>query len=72
MSLPTNTKSMKSTCQNHEECMKMVQMILDGEASAEQVEHFKTHNLKECMPCIDSFKLEQEIRSALQVKAQKR
>jgi hypothetical protein len=63
---------MKRSCQNHEECMKMVQMILDGEATPEQVEHFKNHNLKECMPCIESYKMGFQLKEMLQTKVEKK
>ena len=36
---------MKQECQNQRECMVMLQLIIDGEASPEQKEHFLVHHL---------------------------
>ena len=37
---------MKQQCQNQRECMEMLQLIVDGEASPEQKENFLTHHLE--------------------------
>lgn len=72
MNETTNITQLKATCENHDACMKMVQLILDGEATPEQVAHFKAHNLKDCMPCIESYKLGQQIRASLQNNVEKK
>ena len=53
---------MKQECQNQRECMIMLQLIIDGEASPEQKENFLMHHLEECMPCYKSYHLEVAIR----------
>ena len=59
---------MKQQCQNQRECMEMLQLIVDGEASHEQKEHFLMHHLEECMPCYKNYHLEVAIRQLLKIK----
>jgi anti-sigma factor (TIGR02949 family) len=51
-------------CKNRHECMRAIQMILDNEASYEQLEHFK-QNIDKCLPCIENYNLEVTIRQIL-------
>ncbi len=62
---------MKERCENHQKCMQMIQAVLDGSASAAEVEHFKLH-MDDCLPCIEGYKLEKSIKDALQVKMEKK
>lgn len=62
---------MKQHCENHLECMKMIQMILDGEADDEAKEHFRL-NMDKCMPCIQTYQLEKCIKDSLQNKVERR
>jgi len=48
-------------------CMEMLQFILDGEATAEQREYFKTH-MDHCMPCFKSYELDMAIKELLKNK----
>ena len=59
---------MKQECQNQRECMEMLQLIVDGEASPEQKEHFLVHHLEECMPCYKNYHLEVALRTLLKSK----
>jgi anti-sigma factor (TIGR02949 family) len=59
---------MKQDCENKRECMQMLQLIVDGEASPEQKEHFLKHHLEECMPCFKNYHLEVAIRQLLKSK----
>ncbi len=45
-------------------CMEMLQLILDGEATADQQEYFKTH-MNLCMPCFKSYNLDMSIKELL-------
>jgi mycothiol system anti-sigma-R factor len=67
MSIPDQSK-MKQECSNQKNCMEMLQLIVDGEASAEEREHFLTHHLEECLPCYRNYHLEVEIRQLLKAK----
>ncbi len=58
----------KQECANQRECMEMLQLIVDGEASQEQKEHFLLHHLEECMPCYKNYHLEVAIRQLLKNK----
>ena len=48
---------MKEQCENHEKCMKMIQAVLDGSATEDEVDHFKS-NMESCLPCIEGYELE--------------
>jgi anti-sigma factor (TIGR02949 family) len=63
--------SLKQSCSNHAECMKAIQLILDGEASKEQLEHFN-QNIDHCLPCIQKYNLEKVIRDTLRCKLEKK
>jgi mycothiol system anti-sigma-R factor len=67
MSIPDQSK-MKQDCPNQRDCMDMLQLILDDEASAEQRHHFMTHHLEQCLPCYRNYHLEVEIRHLLKAK----
>lgn len=62
---------MKQKCDNQQKCMKMIQAVLDGSASAEELEHFK-QNMEACMPCIETYKLEKSVKEAMQGKVEKK
>ncbi len=51
-------------CQNRQECLKAIRLILDGEATNEQLHYFHDH-LDYCMPCIENYNLEVTIRQLL-------
>jgi mycothiol system anti-sigma-R factor len=42
-------------------CMEMLQLILDGEVTAEQREYFKAH-MDLCMPCFESYRVDMAIK----------
>ena len=67
MSIPDQSK-MKQNCPNQKDCMEMLQLIVDDEASPEQKEHFLKHHLEECLPCYKNYHLEVEIRQLLKSK----
>ena len=67
MSTPDQSR-MKQDCENSRECLQMLQLILDGEASPEQKEHFLKEHLEECMPCYKNYHLEVAIRQLLKTK----
>jgi anti-sigma factor (TIGR02949 family) len=72
MSKPVDKELMKQKCEHKQDCMKMIQAIIDGEATPQQIEHFKAHNLQTCLPCVENYELEQEIRKVLQQKIEKK
>lgn len=48
-------------------CKEMLQTILDGQASDEQIAHFNEH-MCVCLPCHHSYNLEITIKQMLQTK----
>jgi anti-sigma factor (TIGR02949 family) len=67
MSTPDQSR-MKQDCDNQRECFEMLQLIIDGEASPEQKDHFLKKHLEECMPCYKNYHLEMAIRQLLKSK----
>lgn len=61
---------MKEQCENHEKCMKMIQAVLDGSATEDEVDHFKS-NMESCLPCIEGYELEKSIKESLKLKVEK-
>lgn len=58
----------KATCC---ECVKSLQLVVDGEATKEQEEYLMSH-LNECLPCYNSYNLEKSVKSLLQIKLEKK
>ena len=58
----------KQDCPNKRECFEMLQLILDGEATPTQKDHFLTRHLEDCMPCYRNYHLEVAIRQLLRTK----
>ncbi|MBP6385761.1 MAG: hypothetical protein KA313_00255 [Pseudarcicella sp.] len=71
MSTETTNIEKKTQCEHHEECMKMIQLILDCQASVEQIQHFKD-NMSKCTPCENGYELEKSIKEALNLKLEKK
>jgi mycothiol system anti-sigma-R factor len=67
MNTPDMSK-MKHDCPNKQECLQLLQSILDGEATAQQKDQFLTQHLEECMPCYKNYHLEVAIRELLKKK----
>ena len=61
----------KENCAHHEECMKMVQLIVDGQATCDQIAAFKV-NMDKCLPCEKGYELEKCIKDALKVKIEEK
>lgn len=77
-SLPSSSSSpeekppMKERCDHQVDCQKMIQLILDGEATEAQLKKFYTINLETCRPCIEMYHLEKEIKDLLQGRMEKK
>lgn len=67
MNSPDQSK-MKQECENQRECLEMLQLILDGEATPQQKENFMNEHLEQCMPCYRNYNLELAIRQLLKSK----
>ena len=60
--------AVKATCC---ECVKSLQMVVDGEATREQEEYFMNH-LDECLPCYNFYEVEKSVKEMLQSKIEKK
>jgi len=48
-------------------CLEMLNYILDGEATSEQKEYFRTH-MDGCMPCFKAYNLDMAIKELLKTR----
>jgi hypothetical protein len=62
---------MKLSCEHHAECMKIIQSILDDEATEAEKDHFR-ENMDKCLPCIEAYRLEKCIKESLSLKLVKK
>lgn len=62
---------MKEHCSHSADCLKMIQLILDGEATEQQLARVKA-NLESCKPCIEMYHLEKEVKELLTKRMEKR
>jgi hypothetical protein len=67
----SGNEKMKKNCENHEKCMEMIQAVLDGSASPDEILHFKS-NIEVCMPCIEGYELQKSIKQSLATKVEKK
>jgi len=51
-------------CKDFEKCLKILNLMLDNEATAEQEEYFK-HHVENCVVCFSHFNVERQIRQLL-------
>ncbi|UFH55232.1 hypothetical protein LN737_03585 [Spirosoma sp. KNUC1025] len=75
-SLPSSSSSeakpeMKHNCDHRADCLKMIQLILDGEATEQQLAKLQA-NLESCKPCIEMYHLEKEVKELLTKRMEKR
>lgn len=75
-SLPSSSPAplhpvMKENCSHQADCLKMIQLILDGEATEQQLAKLKI-NLETCQPCIRMYHLEKEVKELLTKRMDKR
>jgi hypothetical protein len=61
----------KHNCENHERCMEMIQAVLDGSATKDEMNHFR-NEMNTCLPCIEGHELQKSIKDALSVKLEKK
>ena len=64
-------KIMKQNCEHHADCMKIIQAILDDEATDAEKDHFRD-NMDKCIPCIEAYRLEKCIKDSLSLKVVKK
>lgn len=62
---------LKHNCENHAKCMEMIQAVLDGSATQEELNHMKSE-MDTCLPCIEGYELEKTIKEALNMRVEKK
>ena len=60
-------KNVERTCPDHEKCVHVINLVIDGEATKEEEAYFYKH-VKDCLHCAQYYKLEQSIREAIRKK----
>jgi hypothetical protein len=60
---------MKMSCENHQDCIQLIQKILDGEASLAEKESFFA-NKEQCLPCQKGYELEMALKKNIKSKCQ--
>jgi hypothetical protein len=61
----------KESCEHQDECLKMIQRVVDGEASAQELEHYNK-NMSVCTPCEKAFELETCLKQAIKLRIEKK
>ena len=54
-----------------QECLNLLELITDGEASPEEVKQFRKH-IDDCLPCFETYNLEESIKEMLRTKLEKK
>jgi anti-sigma factor (TIGR02949 family) len=60
-------KNVERPCPDHEKCLHVINLVIDGEATKEEEAYFYKH-VKDCLHCAQYYKLEQSIREAIRKK----
>lgn len=54
-------------CSDYDKCLRILNLILDNEATIQQEEYFYAH-IENCMTCFAHFNVEKQIRQLLKSK----
>jgi anti-sigma factor (TIGR02949 family) len=58
---------MPCSSEDNQKCRKLLQKVLDGDASPEEIKEFEQHMLQ-CLPCYQAYELEMAIRALLKTR----
>ena len=64
-------KTSKKQCIDEKNCIKLLELILDGEGTEEEQKFFEQH-IEKCMYCYENYNLDKTIREALKTKLEKK
>ena len=67
MSKKQKMKNIDSPCTDHEKCIHVMNLIIDGEANKDEEAFFYSH-IQDCLHCSQYYKMEQSIREAIRKK----
>jgi anti-sigma factor (TIGR02949 family) len=60
-------KNVERPCPDHEKCIHVINLVIDGEANEDEEVFFYKH-IRDCLHCAQYYKLEQSIREAIRKK----
>ena len=58
-------------CIDHDRCIQVLNLIIDGEANADEEIFFHTH-IQDCLECSQYYTIEQSIREVIKKKLEKK
>ncbi len=61
------TNSTESKGNEKDDCLELLNLVLDSAASSEQEKYFKEH-LKHCLPCYEKYNLDMAIKKLIKEK----
>lgn len=60
-------KNVERPCPDHDKCIHVINLVIDGEANKDEEAYFYKH-MQDCLHCAQYYKLEQSIREAIRKK----
>lgn len=60
-------KNVDKPCADHDKCIHVINLVIDGEANKEEEAFFYSH-IRDCLHCAQYYKLEQSIREIIRKK----
>lgn len=64
--LEVSEETKEANCKDNN-CIKLLQLIVDGEASPEQETYFRSH-IEECVSCFNNYKVESGMKQMIREK----
>jgi anti-sigma factor (TIGR02949 family) len=68
---PKSSNSKSKKCVDSDHCLRLLQLILDGEANETEEKYLHAH-IEDCMSCYEQYNLEKTIRQVLKTKIEKK
>ena len=65
---PLDKNSQENNCPNQRDCIEMLQLIIDGQATPSQRNEFLDNHLEKCMPCFKTYHIEMALINLLKTK----
>jgi anti-sigma factor (TIGR02949 family) len=65
---PSDKNPEENNCPNQRDCIEMLQLIIDGEATSDQRNEFIDNHLEKCLPCFKTYHLEMALKNLLKAK----
>ena len=65
------SRYMMTQCPDEQECLRVLEIVLDNEASPEEEEKYFAH-IQKCWTCFQNYNLESAIRELIKTKVEKK